>query len=525
MKVRLLTLIMVWVVILGSITISAENAIDSGTLIGMIGDEVSLENIAGVSSNSGLDDLFRSADLISSARNFSTDSFPELRNMHFSLYDMHSIDFRTDLFSIDFRADLFLSEFEYIEIISTGKVFTSDEGTMKNRVFLMDLANTSDYSFVQVRVDYDRGGNRRSDVIIDDVATISIILQNTLTEQLLHFESNINEEVAHMMLKGATLIDAERFFKMFDVNQNLITPVERPALNISGALEKDGSFSVEAFVEGQEVVVQFELDQIEVFLDYMYAGVAPAWAPFRSWNSFFNDLHHHGDTNVDWWNINRNLIIPPENQLNTWQHAYIWNEYSISSHVRPNGSNERIIEIIKIELIHRFNFATDSHVTANVTHVYTLIHNTNRGGWVDVWFHNAGPQVDTFQLWIRKTANANPRAVFITRQVNGSFRSTPNFLAAAVGLVPVAGDVFNTWQHLSDRENQPRGALQNNGPGVFPSSFQDQMNRRGQAIRAIHVNSESSVLDRRFHSISISGRHCPEGRAHTTTFDWSYSVR
>ncbi|MGN9164498.1 hypothetical protein ACTNDY_04300 [Tissierellaceae bacterium HCP3S3_D8] len=283
------------------------------------------EEITGVLSDSNLENLFHNAESNSKKRKIDPNGFPKLKNASFMILNDSEIVF---------DGELVFDETNIYELSSTGRVYTADEGMLRDKVFLIDMEDSDEYHFVQMRIDASE----------KEYQFISIIIQNILTEELLHFETVIDNQFLAEIADIAVSADKEAFTELYEVEKNLINPVEKSTLTVKGV--GDSTYSkIEAFVngEGDNISIEAEVDN-----NITDSSISPLAVPYSNWMDFFRELDRDGYAYLDDHRVDRYAITN-----NGWQNVVEEGRgpYAISGYVRSNGSREKLVDIIMIDVI------------------------------------------------------------------------------------------------------------------------------------------------------------------------------
>ena len=460
--------------------------------------------IFGVSSSNSIQGLFSDNAL---ARTSSV----TLQQFSLSINDSGIVEFSGEL-SYGMNNSYIISMGNAYRYLGLGN-YSRDEG-----IILLDFDRFDNYHFVQTRVNINNERTLRDGQVIAGGANLSIILQHIHTEELFHFEKQLDRADADKLLTIANETDGEHFFQMLDVSRNLVAPYISSELYITGVIDTYlGIVTVEAYDE-YGVVHLYENTFVPYGIDGYSLGIDPMNHPFNQWNAFFNDLTRFGNSMPGWFNIDRNLISVPSNQVGTWQIRSIDYQYTIASFSRANGRDEIMVHISMVEFIPQFSNSVEHRFRADILHMFTLRYNRNTG-WAEVWWHNNGLSFNNFNLTMFKNRNAPATAVYTSRIINGRFRTTPSFLRAAIGLTR-AGSVFDFFDALSEPMDQRLGT---NWIVLFPETYQQQRLRRNEVTRAINVTTGNSQMDGVGHFIQIDGR-LYNGRNNSSNVWWNYTV-
>lgn len=451
------------------------------------------EEITGVLSDSSLENLFHNAESDSIKRNLNSNVFPKLQNVSFTVLNDNVVAF---------NSELVFDETNIYELSSTGKVYTANEGGLQDKVFLVDMENSDDYHFVQMRIDTSE----------EEYPFISIIIQSILTEELLHFETVIDSQLLVEIADIADSSEKETFSELYDVGKNLINPVEQSTLTVRGT--GDSTYSeIEAFVndEGDNISNETEVDD-----NTIESSISPLVASYSNWRDFFRELDRYEYAYLDEHSVDRYAITN-----NGWQNVVKNGSgpYAISSYVRSNGSTEKLVDIIMMDVIHTTNSSYNQRIQLYVDYVFKLSYNT-RTEKVTVLYHNWGPSVYNLELLLSiEDGISNSTTVFTSREIDGRLTRTPSRLRAAIGLVDKYAKWFDCWDDLGDFENQIFGDVRD-----FEDTFTKQSDKyNGEVIRGIYTDSGNWELDSAGHNLYIRG-DVYNGYSNCSKYNWEYRV-
>ena len=515
---QIINIILVFIMIFtGSIAVYAQPHAEASTF--------TLGTIGGVSSNYDLTDLFGNAEIfvpiehnINLSRNINQHivNFPRLQDISFSV-DNNNL--------VIFNAELLLDDNESYLLESVGAIYTA-EGHLRNNRFVFDLESVGEYQFVQtlIRLDWTDLEARELPTIYDRnvSATLTVVLQNIFTEELFHFELNVDMQFVLTMADVANLKDDEDFVKMTMPHRNVVNPIETPYLRVKSGII-DGVLYAHAFMEGEDecIVDQSEIDAINVALELAEMGIAPmnADVPIWRWVDFFEELRFWGDTRLDWWPHIPTWIINLEWQadLNRWNPRW-HQDYTVAAFVTPTGPTRRTVYMYMTRINRNMLNATHASGQKDLAYTMVLEHNTHTN-WLNV-IHFGGPTISNIELTLWLNSQANHRQVFNTIQTSARVQSAPSFIDTAIALAPLGGTV-GAFRDLVQQSTDYRL----NETRTLPTTQMLQASWwGGRAARVIYINGRTARLSRENDFIMLRGEFY-EGRAHSTVFSFQYVAR
>lgn len=363
---------------------------------------------------------------------------------------------------LNLEADL-INKGEVSKIVTNGAIYnTSQSSNIQNleNVVLVDMEDTSSFGFVQFKID-------KSD------STVDIILQDLISNEIFKFTTTVsNEDFDTINVSRSNTLSAEdldeKLIGLYSVTNNLVVQSDETSIN--------------------EYEFQNSTDD----------AIMPMNA-HNEWVVLLDNLVARGEVYLNNYNIDRSIF-----KGIGWNHEHVASQpqYAVSSYSVPNGSSEYLTQITFLDVIVRNGQGNSNNqrtLGLQLEYLDGMIVEYNKyTDKLSVLYYNFGLSLTNTELAVNGLSN---NAVFINRNVSGSYSSSGRTLRAAIALSSTLNTLASAFEYASSYELQSTDVQR-----IFDGTYQEQFNRyQGNVIRGILVNSNSQILNRKGHYQNVTG--------------------
>jgi hypothetical protein len=370
-----------------------------------------------------------------------------------------------------------------INIFSTGNYYrnekTENAAIFDNQIF-GEMDDIENIHFVQLRIDksitqeYQIGKLGRN----TDKALITIVLQTVDLKQLMIFQLPIDENVFDKLYfqKTSVAIDGEEL-------ENKVIALSR----IDSNLIDKGTVSI-------------SMESNDLLSGSMDNSNQTKAATYNGWRVLINDLNSNGHAKLsNYAGIDRSII-----QGNGWHHFAGWNPgYGFSAYTTTSSATIKYVQFSLFDIIYQgysYGANTNKWVTNLRLSIYgglSCLYFTETDE-LYVYYYNKGLHLADVELGINDLSNY---AVYINRYVDGLYSTRPNYILAALSIIPPMQSVASWYDYLGANSNQTCGQTI-----TYDQTYATQYNRySGSVIRGISATTHGTLMDKAGQYIFVQG--------------------
>jgi len=429
---------------------------------------------------------------------------------------------------VTINTELQIDKNRTVNISSIGNLFGAKRSRNSSSTILARFEETKEVKIVQFRID--------SVSLEYNVPVASLTIQLQDTEELFYFQFELSENIIDKLSSIADFSDEKVFAELYDIGKNLINPIES---SISVSVEGNGNGNV-AVMEirnksTNELISKETLDATsfsaaeneirttnetipysrqEGDLEPDRAVNSPKAARYSAWVSFFNRLESHGWASLNSYSIDTYAITGLG-----WNHLQDNGSgpYFVTSYVRNNGSREKLVDIMLVEVVHHKSNSNYQSFQLRVENVMKLSYDSYYNE-VDVIYYNWGPYLYNVGMALTLPGGSNTTTVFKNQYINGRLNGSPRRVDFLAAFIPHASTYWPIWTNLEVTDTQPFG-----GMVLYEETFTKQVNKYRAVIRSIAADSGIYRMSEKGQNIYLDG-DLYNGFSNSTTYYWQYDV-
>jgi hypothetical protein len=372
------------------------------------------------------------------------------------------------------------------EIVSTGNIYGFSGGFVDGDYYLIDFNDTADVVFVQAKVD-----------TTTTPPSLYLGLQKVSDHSFVEFTISLNRSFVSAVISESDDSDKAKTLGLYRIENNVID-----ATGVSTTIEASGNEILSIF----SAVANSDLTQGSMITQ------AASTVPYSTWTSFFNRLNNYGYTYLSTYAIDTSVIL-----ANGW--TFLSNNasapYAISSYSVQNGSGQRLIQIIRLNITFH-NLATASGFQVSAEDIMSLSYNENTGR-IDVLYYNFGPYLDNIKIGVN--CNTSGQTVYNKETITNALGTPASSLKLFAGIIPHASTISDIWSVLDS------GIVVNGNSGSYVRLFEQTyalqlVEYQNKVVRAVAATSGTYSIEAEGHYMTIEGQL---NAGYSGCASWAYS--